>query len=133
MLADRRCLMSRADTVVSRMTAILPHQWVKTHAGDTPDALAVVFGDMTITYGELDRMADEDAHRLIREGITPGDLVPRRAAAPLDMMIAMVSIPRAGGVIAPYGPHRLCLLYTSDAADDLLCVDLGGRRIIKKK
>ena len=26
-----------------------------------------------------------------------------------------------------------CLLYTSDAADDLLCVDLGGSRIIKKK
>src|SRR5450756_245300 len=25
-----------------------------------------------------------------------------------------------------------CLLYTSDAADDLLCVDLGGRRIITK-
>ena len=24
-----------------------------------------------------------------------------------------------------------CLLYKSDAADDLLCVDLGGRRIIK--
>ena len=28
---------------------------------------------------------------------------------------------------------KTCLLYTSDAADDLLCVDLGGRRIIKKK
>ena len=28
---------------------------------------------------------------------------------------------------------QVCLLYTSDAADDLLCVDLGGRRIIKKK
>ena len=26
-----------------------------------------------------------------------------------------------------------CLLYTSDAADDLHCVDLGGRRIIKNK
>src|SRR5680860_1400079 len=26
-----------------------------------------------------------------------------------------------------------CLLYTSDAADDLLCVDLGGRRISKQK
>src|SRR5450756_1378609 len=26
--------------------------------------------------------------------------------------------------------HQRCLLYTSDAADDLLCVDLGGRRII---
>ena len=30
-------------------------------------------------------------------------------------------------------PLLSCLLYTSDAADDLLCVDLGGRRIIKKK
>src|SRR5450756_1552768 len=28
---------------------------------------------------------------------------------------------------------RNCLLYTSDAADDLLCVDLGGRRIMQKK
>ena len=27
----------------------------------------------------------------------------------------------------------ICLLYTSDAADDLLCVDLDCRRIIKKK
>src|SRR5450756_1516844 len=26
----------------------------------------------------------------------------------------------------------VCLLYTSDAADDLLCVDLGGRPFIKK-
>ena len=26
-----------------------------------------------------------------------------------------------------------CLLYTSDAADDSLRVDLGGRRIIKKR
>ena len=31
------------------------------------------------------------------------------------------------------GLVTFCLLYTSDAADDLLCVDLGGRRIIKKK
>src|SRR5450756_2084576 len=51
------------------------------------------------------------------------------------------------GAVNPYAVHdhgqparqrhdRLlhpCLLYTSDAADDLLCVDLGGRRIIKKK
>ena len=29
--------------------------------------------------------------------------------------------------------YSCCLLYTSDAADDMQCVDLGGRRIIKKK
>ncbi len=33
-------------------------------------------------------------------------------------------------IAAPVGT---CLLYTSDAADDLIGVDLGGRRIIKKK
>ncbi|WDT36872.1 hypothetical protein PVA38_11915 [Streptococcus pneumoniae D39] len=29
--------------------------------------------------------------------------------------------------------HCICLLYTSDAADEARSVDLGGRRIIKKK
>ena len=31
------------------------------------------------------------------------------------------------------GTNRSCLLYTSDAADERSSVDLGGRRIIKKK
>ena len=30
-------------------------------------------------------------------------------------------------------PRPACLLYTSDAADERSSVDLGGRRIIKKK
>ena len=29
--------------------------------------------------------------------------------------------------------NKICLLYTSDAADDPLCCDLGGRRVVKKK
>ena len=38
------------------------------------------------------------------------------------------------GVVGPNGAGKssICLLYTSDAADDTPCVDLGGRRIIKK-
>ena len=35
-------------------------------------------------------------------------------------------------VTASYDHKDICLLYTSDAADDSLRVDLGGRRIIKK-
>ena len=31
-----------------------------------------------------------------------------------------------------FAPKVICLLYTSDAADDGYSVDLGGRRIIKK-
>ena len=40
------------------------------------------------------------------------------------------------GARARFRPIRLsgpCLLYTSDAADERSSVDLGGRRIIKKK
>ena len=37
------------------------------------------------------------------------------------------------GVIAKDADGNPGLLYTSDAADDLLCGDLGCRRILKKK
>ena len=33
----------------------------------------------------------------------------------------------------PFAKAKACLLYTSDAADERSSVDLGGRRIIKKK
>ena len=49
-----------------------------------------------------------------------------------DHIMANKALVEATG--APLAVHPDdCLLYTSDAADDLLCVDLGGRRIIKKK
>ncbi|CZS11583.1 hypothetical protein CDFC105_93855 [Clostridioides difficile] len=35
--------------------------------------------------------------------------------------------------VAPLAEYKACLLYTSDAADEEDSVDLGGRRIIKKK
>ena len=48
--------------------------------------------------------------------------------------MSLVSIgknsPGGGGGSIRYGA---CLLYTSDAADERSSVDLGGRRIIKKK
>ena len=35
--------------------------------------------------------------------------------------------------IQKYADSKICLLYTSDAADERSSVDLGGRRIIKQK
>ena len=55
--------------------------------------------------------------------------------APTDVELELQR-PAAGGRLGYLDrAQRLvgCLLYTSDAADDLLCVDLGGRRITKKK
>src|SRR5665213_2765724 len=53
--------------------------------------------------------------------------IDRLGRSVLHVANAMAELDAAG--VALYS----CLLYTSDAADDLLCVDLGGRRIIKKK
>eukprot|EP00658_Telonema_sp_P-2_P024860 TRINITY_DN20000_c0_g1_i2.p2 TRINITY_DN20000_c0_g1~~TRINITY_DN20000_c0_g1_i2.p2 ORF type:complete len:112 (+),score=22.01 TRINITY_DN20000_c0_g1_i2:573-908(+) len=48
-------------------------------------------------------------------------------AAAEALGIAAIRLPRLGAVPCD------CLLYTSDAADEEDSVDLGGRRIIKKK
>ena len=63
------------------------------------------------------------------------DFVPAEETYP----VSEASNPRSldefvnGAGLADLTGRQVCLLYTSDAADDLLCVDLGGRRIIKKK
>src|SRR5659263_554918 len=63
----------------------------------------------------------------IRKGDRERRLLPPRRATP------HLPLPDAGhrDGLRPSQTQGCCLLYTSDAADDLLCVDLGGRRIIK--
>ena len=66
------------------------------------------------------------------------------ARASLQLLSVTRTIPSAAcfvrekrhrGTVLVWHPLWLtrCLLYTSDAADDTPCVDLGGRRIIKKR
>ena len=50
----------------------------------------------------------------------------------VEVLLPAQSAERVAAELAPL-VTEVCLLYTSDAADDLPCVDLGGRRIIKKK
>src|SRR5450756_1322278 len=66
-----------------------------------------------------------DMISIIQHPPLPGDGL-RASLIFLGFVIAFV-------IKSPLVPLHTCLLYTSDAADDLLCVDLGGRRNIKKK
>ena len=52
------------------------------------------------------------------------------AEAGLDMNTSFLGI---GGTFRIRNQIYVCLLYTSDAADERSSVDLGGRRILKKK
>src|SRR5665213_2217530 len=56
-----------------------------------------------------------------------GRIVAQNMAAQWNGSIINEIKSGASGSIAAEEVAR-CLLYTSDAADDLLCVDLGGRR-----
>eukprot|EP00825_Cyclidium_porcatum_P015874 TRINITY_DN19117_c0_g1_i2.p1 TRINITY_DN19117_c0_g1~~TRINITY_DN19117_c0_g1_i2.p1 ORF type:complete len:176 (-),score=3.65 TRINITY_DN19117_c0_g1_i2:11-538(-) len=53
--------------------------------------------------------------------------------AQLYVLRAIMGVSEAFYMPPMYSALIPCLLYTSDAADDMQCVDLGGRRIIKKK
>ena len=59
-------------------------------------------------------------------GVTCIHGTPQRARALYDDFVALLDREAATRLNA-------CLLYTSDAADERSSVDLGGRRIIKKK
>ena len=57
--------------------------------------------------------------------VEPGGGLIRSMGPPIDAPDAFL------GVLDGLAVYAICLLYTSDAADDTPCVDLGGRRIIK--
>src|SRR5450756_410590 len=59
---------------------------------------------------------------VVRSRPVPGDRTLLRLLASLLAHLLAPARRAMGGV------RGICLLYTSDAADDLLCVDLGGRR-----
>src|SRR5659263_674873 len=80
--------------------------------------------------------ADQPGDRV--EGFLQSDLLLGAVSSSgIDQTLVDVFIQEAQGHrlqspgALPPGRHTPCLLYTSDAADDLLCVDLGGRRIIQ--
>ena len=57
------------------------------------------------------------------------------ATTPFEIALGATVLPALADIApATFLPSsRSCLLYTSDAADERSSVDLGGRRIIKKK
>ena len=75
--------------------------------------------------------------RQVKEDMAKGVPFPRRLGRPAEfarMAVHILENPMLNGCcIRLDGALRMpCLLYTSDAADDLRCVDIGGRRIIRK-
>ncbi len=87
------------------------HQLFEAQAEATPDAIAVAFDGNYLTYGELDRRANQLAHYLRRHGVGPEQLVGICADKSLDLIVGVIGTIKAGGAYVPidptYPPERI--------------------------
>ncbi|HEX4963095.1 MAG TPA: non-ribosomal peptide synthase/polyketide synthase, partial [Thermoanaerobaculia bacterium] len=77
---------------------------IAAQAARTPEAVAVVCGGESLTYGELDRRANALAHHLRRLGVGPEVRVGIALERSLDMVVSLLAVLKAGGAYVPLDP-----------------------------
>ncbi|MBD2824488.1 non-ribosomal peptide synthetase [Xenorhabdus szentirmaii] len=73
-------------------------------ASQRPDAIAVVFENQKICYGELNQRANRLAHHLIALGVQPDDRVAICLERSPEMVVGILAILKAGGAYVPLDP-----------------------------
>ena len=81
--------------------AVLLPALVRDAARRTPHAAAVRDGDVVLSYGELDRLADRYAHALAASGVGRGDRVVLWTPKSVDAVAVMQATLRLGAVYVP--------------------------------
>ena len=80
------------------------HHLIEEQTRRTPDQVAMVFEQQTLTYGELNRRANQLAHRLRGMGVGPDVLVALFVERSLEMLVGIVGVLKAGGAYVPIDP-----------------------------
>jgi amino acid adenylation domain-containing protein/non-ribosomal peptide synthase protein (TIGR01720 family) len=80
------------------------HQLFEEQVERTPDAVAVVFGNQSLTYRELNRRSNQVSHHLRAAGVGPDVPVGLCAERSLEMVVGMLGILKAGGAYVPLDP-----------------------------
>lgn len=72
----------------------------------TPEAKALVFGNESVSYGELEQRTRALAQALIERGVTGNAVVAVALPRSFELVIALVAIQRAGGAYLPLDPAQ---------------------------
>ncbi|GAA2889804.1 hypothetical protein GCM10010443_61410 [Actinoplanes cyaneus] len=92
------------------------------------DAIAVEDGERTLTYAELDTLANRLAHRLIAAGAAPERVVATLLPRSADLVVAVLAIARSGAAILPLDPNHPASrheLQIADARPVLVLTEIG--------
>ncbi|MGH3576075.1 MAG: AMP-binding protein, partial [Mycobacterium sp.] len=110
------------DTAHPVAQACLPALF-ETQVTNTPDAVAVVFEDTTLTYTQLNTRANQLAHTLIDRGVGPEQIVALALPRSTEMIVAILGVLKTGAAYLPldpgYPPTRIAFML-KDAQPALL-------------
>ena len=84
--------------------AVTIHQLFEEQVAQRPHAPAVYFEDQVLSYGELDRRANQLAHYLQKLGVGPKTLVGVCTTRSPEMIIGILGTLKAGGAYLPLDP-----------------------------
>ncbi|WP_143328302.1 non-ribosomal peptide synthetase, partial [Caballeronia pedi] len=130
---EHALLESWNDTAAAYPEHLCIHQLFEQQVHRTPDAVALVFEDASLTYAQLNARANQLAHHLIALGVRPEDRVALCMERGIGMVVALMAILKAGGAYVPLDPaypgERLSHILT-DATPRLLLADVAGREAL---
>ena len=76
------------------------HELIEARVKEQPDAVAVVYEDASLTYGELNARANQLARHLRSLGVGPDVLVGLAVERSLEMVVGLLAILKAGALCA---------------------------------
>lgn len=120
----QQLLIENNDTQATYAQDACIHHLFERQAARTPHATAVVFAGAQLTYGELNRRANQLARRLQKLGVGPDVPVGICVERSLEMVIGLLGVLKAGGAYLPMDPFfprdRLAFMLEDTGASVIL-------------
>ncbi|MFB1048399.1 amino acid adenylation domain-containing protein [Streptomyces chrestomyceticus] len=102
--AERSLLLEQFNATARELPPTTLIGPIEAQAARTPAATALVFGNSTWTYAELDARANRLARHLASLGVRPGTLAAVAVPRSADLVLTLLAVLKAGGAYLPLDP-----------------------------